>query len=185
MRSLTLSLALVGLATACSEGRIDDSADAIDAASPPAATAPGEPPGTAAADSEPADSAAATTPTAAPAPPPRELAAAEPAGLPPVGEYRVAGVDHHALDLPHGVSVSIARNRIDLRSDCLRYGWSVAAAGGGFATTRLPIVTCQRGLYPDEEAMIEAIDAARRYTRTPANGYELEGGGHSVTLFTQ
>lgn len=113
-------------------------------------------------------------------PPVNALAAGE---LP--GEYRIAGVDGGDINLPHAITASIRQGRIRVVAGCVNALWEYTYAAGRLATKREPVVTCQRGLYPEEEAVFAAIDAAERATRTPANGIELSGGGHSVTLFSQ
>ncbi|MDZ4306801.1 hypothetical protein [Allopontixanthobacter sp.] len=107
----------------------------------------------------------------------------EPAAL--LGEYRVAGVDGKDINLPHGISASISAEEIAVLSQCVRFKWAYTLAGGGFAASRVPTVSCQRGLFPEEEAISRAFDRAVQVRGTPANGIEFSGEGHSVTLFSQ
>ena len=102
-----------------------------------------------------------------------------------VGEYRVAGVDGAAIDLQHAATVSIDTTRISFASECIAARWSYRLRNESIGTEAIPTIACQRGLYPQERAMMEALGAATRATRTPANGIELSGGGTSITLFSQ
>lgn len=139
---------------------------------------PAEDAGAAAApQASPAPAPAATLPV----PPPDIIASAE--GL--IGEYRVAGVDGADIDLPHAITASIAEDRIDLTSDCIRLAWSYRFESGALATEREPVPSCRRALLLEEEAVAAAFDVAGVVRRTPANGLEFAGRERSVTLFGQ
>lgn len=119
-----------------------------------------------------------------------EQPSAEPAGigvealrLP--GDYRVANVDGASVDMPHGVSASITDDWIDLQSDCIRLAWTYSFDGQALTTSPEPVRSCRRALLPQEQAISTAFDAATTVSRTPNNGLEFSGGGHSVTLFSQ
>lgn len=102
------------------------------------------------------------------------------------GEYRVAGVDGEALNLPHGVSVSVTPDTITAQSQCITARWSYSVTGDAAIRTQpIPTVACDRGRYPQEEAIFQAFDAARSVSRNRANGIEFSGGRRSVTLFSQ
>ena len=101
------------------------------------------------------------------------------------GEYRIAGVDGGDINLPHGITAVIAEDRIDVTSQCVEMTWSYSLEGAALETTRIPVVTCDRGRYPEEEAVEAAFTAAREVERTASNGLRFFGGGRSVTLFTQ
>lgn len=101
------------------------------------------------------------------------------------GEYRVAGVDGMGIDEPYAITAAITESRIDVDADCLKFAWDHTAHGDAIATTRLATAGCERGLTAVEEAVVAAFDAATSVARTPANGIELSGGGHTVTLFSQ
>ncbi|WP_202389530.1 hypothetical protein [Croceibacterium soli] len=119
-----------------------------------------------------------------PAPaPPAEVAPAP--SLEPAGEYRIAGVDGGDIDLPHGITASIGADRIEVVSQCVEMAWSYRLEGRALQTTRLPVVTCDRGRYPQEEAIEAAFTAAREVERTESNGLRFSGGGRSVILFSQ
>lgn len=102
-----------------------------------------------------------------------------------VGEYRVAGVDGQDINLPHGITASISVDEIEVQSQCIRFKWTYAITNGVLAASRAPAVSCQRGLLAEEEAIARAFDQAVQAQRTPANGIEFSGAGHSVTLFSQ
>jgi hypothetical protein len=119
---------------------------------------------------------------AGPAPP----AEAEPrTSLRLAGEYRIAGVDDGDINLPHGISATIGTNRIDVVSQCVEMAWSYRLDGTALQTTRLPVVSCDRARYPEEEAIEAAFTAAREVERTEHNGISFSGGGRSVVLFAQ
>jgi hypothetical protein len=108
---------------------------------------------------------------------------ASPAGL--AGEYRIAGVNGKDVDLPHGISAVVDETTIRVSADCLNFAWSYRFKSSRLVTETMPVASCRRALLPPDEAVRTAIDAAETVRRTPANGIELSGGGHSVTLFSQ
>lgn len=112
-----------------------------------------------------------------------------------VGEYRVAGIDGEPLDASYGIALSIGENEIRFEN-CQLVGWSYVYSDGKLTTSHLyepgrPLsdeadaVPCAAPLSSYEAMMVVAIDEAVRAGRTPTNGIELSGNGHSVTLFTQ
>lgn len=101
------------------------------------------------------------------------------------GEYRVAGVDGRDINLSHGVSASISEQEIEVLSQCIRFKWTYVLSGGVLAAERIPSMSCRRALLPEEEAISRAFDQAVQARRTPANGIEFSGEGHTVTLFSQ
>lgn len=102
-----------------------------------------------------------------------------------LGEFRIAGVDETALDLPYGVTASISGERIHVVADCLNFGWDYEFDGGVLTTERIAVESCGRGPNPQEEAIVAAFDAASQASRNRSNGIELSGEGHTVTLFSQ
>lgn len=102
-----------------------------------------------------------------------------------VGEYRVPGVDGQDIDLPHGISATIDDTTIRVSADCVKFAWSYRFEGAHLLTEAAPIVTCERGLLPEEEAVQAAFEAAETVRRLPSNGIEFSGGGRSVILFSQ
>ena len=83
------------------------------------------------------------------------------------------------------MSASIAADRIDVTSDCIRFAWSYRFESGVVTTERVPRPSCRRALLPEEEAIAAAFDNAGMVRRTPANAVEFSGGGRSVTMFGQ
>jgi hypothetical protein len=121
-------------------------------------------------------------------PPAGQPPAASPVPAPPIriaGEYRVAGVDGGDIDLPHGISASIGESRIEVSSQCVEMAWSYRFDGAQLVTEAIPVVSCDRGRYPEEQAIEAAFDAARGVERTESNGIRFSGGGRSVLLFSQ
>jgi hypothetical protein len=142
------------------------------------------------------DQAEPPTPIEEPASAPAPATAAAPAKTFPanaaiteagelVGEYRVAGVNGRDIDLPHGITARINPASIHVTSDCVNVAWSWFLEGTRLVTERVPVEGCGRGFLPEEEAIVTAVDSADKASRTPANGLEFSGGGHSVLLFGQ
>ena len=113
-----------------------------------------------------------------------------------VGEYRVAGIDGAGLQADFGIAVSIDGPMLSYEPTCAGFVWTIAEDAGAFTFTRSPgfgptrqpdgtIAVCAVAVPPEMERLGAAVDAARRAWRTPANGILLEGGGHSVLLFSQ
>lgn len=94
------------------------------------------------------------------------------------GEYRIAGVDGADIDQPHAITAAIT-------ADFLDFAWTHTVQSARIATTRAAVEGCARGPTAAEEAVVAAFDSAATVVRTAANGVELRGGGHSVTLFSQ
>ncbi|MGB7417955.1 MAG: hypothetical protein WA918_02130 [Erythrobacter sp.] len=103
----------------------------------------------------------------------------------PVGQYRLAGVDGRAINLPHAISLSVTESEIRLSSQCVRPRWQYRQNGRDMVTTPIPIPICERARYPEEDAAIAVLDDITAVRRTPENGWQLEGGGHSIAVFSQ
>ena len=101
------------------------------------------------------------------------------------GEYRIAGAGGQPIDLPHAITASFSEERIDVVSDCVRMRWSYRYEGGALATEPVPVISCQRGLYPEEAAVSAAFDAGGTVRRTEQNGIEIASGNSRVILFSQ
>lgn len=101
------------------------------------------------------------------------------------GEYRIAGADDQDIDLPHGITATIDAETIRVNASCVNFAWTYRFDGTRFVTETLPAISCERGLFPEEEAVQAAFDAAEAVARLPSNGIEFSGGGHSVVLFSQ
>ena len=105
------------------------------------------------------------------------------------GEYRVAGIDGAPLDEDFGIALSISDDPMTLRFDeeCGTFAWALKLEDGALSANRLPAEPrrCETPVHPRLLQLVEAIDAANRAARTPANGIALSGGGRSVLLFSQ
>ena len=101
------------------------------------------------------------------------------------GDYRVAGIDGADVNLPHGITASIADERIDVQSGCIRFAWTYRFEEQLLVTEQAPVASCRRALLPEERTLAEAMEAADVVRRTPANGIEFSGSGHSLLLFGQ
>lgn len=123
--------------------------------------------------------------TSAPAETPAETAQAEaPASL--VGEYRVAGIDGTEVGGGIGIGLSITETNIFYDPRCAGFDWTYTYEGGALTTERpadRPV--CRIAVHPEQQRLATALDAVTQAERTPSNGIELTGGGHSVTLFSQ
>lgn len=106
-----------------------------------------------------------------------------------VGEYRVAGIDGEALDLPFALTLSIDDRSIVNDGVCGGDAWDYRLEGTDLALTRIrspdPACLATVRVHPAALRLPAAIDAVTRAERTPSNGIELSGGGHSVTLYSQ
>lgn len=106
-----------------------------------------------------------------------------------VGEYRVAGIDGEALDLPFAMTLSIDERSIVNEGVCGGDAWDYRLEGSELELTRTrrpdPECLATVRVYPEVLHLPAAIDAATRAERTPSNAIELSGGGHSVTLYSQ
>ena len=111
----------------------------------------------------------------APAPAPASLA----------GEWRVAGIGDEEINLPHGITASVSRDRITITSSCVVLGWRYTYADGRLHTEALPGQGCERTLDATEQRLLQAITQATGARTTPANGVELYGTGEGVLLFSQ
>lgn len=107
------------------------------------------------------------------------------AAMPPPGEYRLAGADGSEVNLGHAITVSIGEDTIAMVSQCVTPQWRYDYADGVLTTRIIPTPICERGRYPEEEAVMAVFDAPETALRTPDNGWYIAGGDHSVTLFSQ
>ena len=102
-----------------------------------------------------------------------------------VGEWRVGAVDDTAVDLGWAITVSVTPDRIGYQSQCVSGTWTYEYARGQLTTEAVPLAVCDRGRYPAEDGLDAVFDAGGTAMTTPENGVRIEGGGHSVTLFSQ
>lgn len=124
-----------------------------------------------------------------------EPASAEaPASL--VGEYRVAGIDGTEVGGGIGIGLSVTEGEIYYEPRCAGFNWRYTYERRELSTDRPgkpgPRLTagprppvCAVAVHPEQRRLAAALDAVTRAERTPSNGIELSGGGHSVTLYSQ
>ena len=146
----------------------------------------------------------------APAPEPQAAAAAPPVPPPPTaasrlpapaslaGEWRIAGIDGKDFNEPYGLGLSGDDMEIWWEPRCAGIGRSYAIEGNTVRFNR----AASRGAEPKpgEQGLApvctiplperlgevtRALDSATSIVRTPSNGIEIVGGGHSLLLFSQ
>jgi hypothetical protein len=115
----------------------------------------------------------------------RPAAAPSPATAAVIGEWRVAGIDGAEIDAPIGIALSIDASTIAYDPRCAGFVWDYRYAAGSLSLKRRQGPICEIGYEPVLDRLAAALDAARTVRRTPSNGVELSGGGHSVLLFSQ
>ncbi|MCL6249743.1 hypothetical protein M3P36_01600 [Altererythrobacter sp. KTW20L] len=113
------------------------------------------------------------------------------------GEYRVAGIDGGEVEGDMGIGLTIADGVISYEPQCLGFVWTLADGERGLLEIARhldyqpeprpdgTVVVCQPAVTPAFYELATAFDVVDRAVRTPANGIEFTGGGHSVTLFSQ
>ena len=101
------------------------------------------------------------------------------------GEYGMAGHDGQEIDLPHAITVSVTADTIAVTSDCVTPRWTYRVEQGRMITAPVATPICKRGLLPEEAAFYAVFAAPDAVARTPANGLDVRGGGHVITLYTQ
>lgn len=139
---------------------------------------------------DPAPSEPAPTQAAPPVPAP---APALPAPATLAGEWRVAGIDGREFNESYGLALSADQGAIWWEPRCAGVVRSYRITGGQVRFAALgsptpaatPPPVCAIGLPPRLAEVVRALDAATTIARTPANGIELRGGGHSLVLFSQ
>ncbi len=146
--------------------------------------------------------AASSTETAVadPAPAPAATPTPTPAStLAPVaslaGEWRVAGIDGADFNESYGLALSGSADELWWRPRCAGMartyridGLAISfgpPAGASPPASDTPPAVCAIGLPPRLAEVVRALDAATTVGRTPNNGIEISGGGHSVLLFSQ
>jgi hypothetical protein len=113
---------------------------------------------------------------------------AQPAPTTLAGEWRVAGIDGAPFDEPYGLALSADARLVWMEPRCAGVARSYRIGGGRIAFGPDPDArneVCAIGMPPRTDDVLRALDAAERIRRTPANGIEIAGGGHSLTLFSQ
>lgn len=137
---------------------------------------------------DPQDASPTPTPTSTP-----ESELEEVASL--AGEWRVAGIDGGEFNESYGLALSADAEEIWWDPRCAQHirGYTIDghAIEFGPATTEPPVSTstpapvCAIGPPPRLSEVFRALDAATRIGRTSSNGVLIEGGGHSLLLFSQ
>ena len=116
-----------------------------------------------------------------------------------VGQYRVAAIDGSEVGGGISIALAITDTLIAFAPRCAGFGWTYSYDDGVLATDRpqkprnpdapfearpaAPV--CRIAVHPEQERLARALDAVTQARRIPANGIELIGGGHSVTLYSQ
>lgn len=115
------------------------------------------------------------------------------------GEWRVAGIDGREFDEPYGIALSATREEIWWEPRCAGQSVRYRIVNDRFvvvepppapppppgATRPPPPVVCTIAIPDRLPDVMNAIRAADRIERTPANGIQLSGNGRSLTLFSQ
>jgi hypothetical protein len=118
------------------------------------------------------------------------------------GEWRVARIDDQSLEEPYRLALSGSATEIWWEPRCAGQVRTYRIDGRRIAIpvqSPVPVPTptrsgapvtppppiCAIGLPPRLADAMRALDAAETVVRTPGNGILLEGGGHSVLLFSQ
>ncbi|WP_162925128.1 hypothetical protein [Aurantiacibacter odishensis] len=129
-----------------------------------------------------------------PAPPPPSTAISAIETL--AGEWRVAGIDGEPFDEPYGLALSADGEEIWWEPRCANFAFSYRIEGLRITTGEgrpsnpvepgaPPPPVCTVGIPPRLNEVARALDVADTVGRLPSNGVLIEGGGHSITLFSQ
>ena len=127
-------------------------------------------------------------PTPAPSPSPSLAAPSPAAPITLAGEWRVAGIDGAPFDEPYGLELSADARLIWMEPRCAGVARSYRISGRRIAFGPDPDArneVCAIGMPPRTDDVLRALDAAQTIRRTPSNGIEIAGGGHSLTLYSQ
>ena len=132
-------------------------------------------------------------PSSRPLPP---VATATLAPLSLAGEWRVAGIDGQPFDEAYGLALSANARKIWWEPVCARFVRGYRIEGSRIVLGPDPDVAPRKpgaptlpvcAIGPPERLaeVMRALDSAATIRRTPSNGIELAGGGHSLLLFSQ
>lgn len=144
---------------------------------------------------QPAEGPASAEQSSAPAPAPATM----PALASLAGEYRVAGIDGTEVGGGIGLALSVTDTLMWFDPRCAGFNWTYTFKDGALHTDRPqkprppggPLVAgpgrhvCAIAVHPEQVRLAKALDAVTAARRTPSNGIELTGGGHSVSLYSQ
>ena len=143
-----------------------------------------------------------STPAPSPTPSPTTIATAPAKHAVPAapttlaGEWRVAGIDGKPFNEPYGLALSADDRRIWWEPQCAGVARGYRMADGRIAVGPDPDLpprrpgdatrpVCAIGLPERLDEVMRSLDRAETIRRTPSNGIEISGGGHSLTLFSQ
>lgn len=113
------------------------------------------------------------------------------------GEWRVAGIDGVSFDEPVGLALSANGREVWWNPRCAGLVRRYTIDGRNFRAGPQPSSipppppgtppppVCAIGLPPHLVEAVRAIDSATQIRRTPSNGIELTGGGHSLLMYAQ
>lgn len=112
------------------------------------------------------------------------------------GDWRVAGIDGEPLDETYGIALRADDEEIWWEPRCANFAFAYTINGlrisTGDAEPAVPVEpgappppVCTVAIPPRLAEVGRALDLAETAGRTPANGVLIEGGGHSLTLFSQ
>lgn len=112
------------------------------------------------------------------------------------GEWRVAGIDGEPLDEPYGLALSANEEEIWWEPRCANFAFDYRIEGlrleTGAASPPVPVApgappppVCTIGIPPRLDEVSRALQLADTIGRTNSNGVLIEGGGHSLTLYSQ
>ncbi len=112
------------------------------------------------------------------------------------GEWRVAGIDGAPFDEPYGLALSASTQEIWWEPRCANFAFSYRIDGLRITTGEgrpsapvepgaPPPPVCAIGIPPRLGDVARALDLAEYVGRTASNGVLIEGGGHSLTLYSQ
>ena len=112
------------------------------------------------------------------------------------GAWRVAGIDGVAFNEAYGLALSADDQEIWWEPRCAGYVRSYRIHGAAFSTGPHLGFTPRKAGEPTPPVcaiappprigdVFRAMTSARTIRRTPQNGVELSGGGHSLLLFSQ
>lgn len=136
-------------------------------------------------------------PLAGNVPAPQAMPDAAPATL--TGEYRVAAIDGEEVGGGIGIALTVTDRMIWFDPRCAGFSWTYTYADGVLTTDRPekprtddgPFVarpmrpTCRIAVHPEQQRLATALDAVTNVSKAPSNGMEMNGGGHSITLYSQ
>jgi hypothetical protein len=112
------------------------------------------------------------------------------------GEWRVASIDGKDFNEPYGLALTADAEEIWWAPRCAGLIRTYRISGTMFRTGPAKGVkprkpgeptppVCLIGLPARIDEVTRALDSATTIRRTPGNGIEISGGGHSLLLFSQ